>query len=203
MYQSLALAADIVVVNVLMVLTSLPIVTMGASLRAGNYVIGQLVNDEGSHPARTFFRQFRRHWRTSTIWWLIVLVLGLLGIFEWNILSADLIGEAASFGFRAGLVSGGLILGGISAWLFYNESRQPQKLKAAFLDAALATIRFLPRTLIALGLGVFPFVVLTLAPEQWFAILAFYVVMGWALSVYLFHLVARGAGGPTAITTKE
>lgn len=191
LYQSFMLAADIVVVNVLMVVTSLPLVTAGASMRAGNFVISQLVADEGSRPARTYLREFRSQWRTSTMWWLILLALGALGAVEWWLLSGGTSGGFLPLVLRAGLVSAGLLLVSISAWLFYLEARTPRRLRDAFVSAALAALRSLPATLVALVLATAPLILLNLAPERWFTLLAFYLIIGWALSIYVFQLVAR------------
>ncbi|QOQ38575.1 DUF624 domain-containing protein [Trueperella pecoris] len=196
LYQSLALAADIVVVNVLMILTSLPLLTAGASFRAANYVIAQLVQEEGSQPARTFLTQFTKHVKTSTLWWLITVLLGSLGLLEWLMLDAVEVGANVDFAFRAGLMSAALIVAGISLWLFYFEAKRPRNFTTAFTNSALAALRFLPRTLVGVTMLALPAALAVVVPERWFAIVGFYLIIGLALTLYLFQLLVRHVVSP-------
>ena len=70
-YGALSLAADLVIVNVMMLVAMLPVVTGGAALRAATVVITQLLNNEAGTPVRTFLREFTRKWKASTVWWFI------------------------------------------------------------------------------------------------------------------------------------
>lgn len=196
LYQSLALAADIVVVNVLMILTSLPLLTAGASFRAANYVIAQLVEEEGSQPARTFLTQFTKHVKTSTLWWLIAVLLGSLGLLEWLMLDAVEVGANVDFAFRAGLMSAALIVAGISLWLFYFEAKRPRNFTTAFTNSALAALRFLPRTLVGVTMLALPVALAVVVPERRFAIVGFYLIIGLALTLYLFQLLVRHVVSP-------
>lgn len=196
LYQSLALAADIVVVNVLMILTSLPLLTAGASFRAANYVIAQLVEEEGSQPARTFLTQFTKHVKTSTLWWLIAVLLGSLGLLEWLMLDAVEVGANVDFAFRAGLMSAALIIAGISLWFFYFEATRPRDFTTTFTDSALAALRFLPRTLVGVAMLALPVALAVVVPERWFAIVGFYLIIGLALPLYLFQLLVRHVVSP-------
>lgn len=196
LYQSLALAADIIVVNVLMILTSLPILTAGASFRAANYVISQLIEEEGSQPARTFLTQFTKHVKASTLWWLIAVLLGSLGLLEWLMLDAVEVGANADFAFRAGLMSAALIVAGISLWFFYFEAKRPRDFTTTFTDSALAALRFLPRTLVGVTMLALPAALAVVVPERWFAIVGFYLIIGLALTLYLFQLLVRHVVSP-------
>ena len=76
-YGALSLAADLVIVNVMMLVAMLPVVTGGAALRAATVVITQLLNNEAGTPVRTFLREFTRKWKVSTVWWFITTALML------------------------------------------------------------------------------------------------------------------------------
>lgn len=65
--------------NLLWLVCSLPIVTMGAATTALYYVTLKIARgDEESSVARMFFRSFRENFRQSSVLWLILLVMGLV-----------------------------------------------------------------------------------------------------------------------------
>jgi len=63
--------------NLLWLLCSLPIVTLGASTTALYYASLKIIRDEDAHVGTLFFRSFRENFRQSTVLWLILLAVGL------------------------------------------------------------------------------------------------------------------------------
>lgn len=63
--------------NLLWLICSLPIVTIGASTAALYYVSLKIVRGEEGLIAPTFFRAFRENFRQATVLWLILLGIGL------------------------------------------------------------------------------------------------------------------------------
>lgn len=69
---------DIMILNLLWVICSIPIVTIGASTTAVYYVTLKLVRDEESSTIKSFFKSFKENFKQSTIIWLILLAAGAL-----------------------------------------------------------------------------------------------------------------------------
>lgn len=69
---------DVMILNVLWLICSIPIVTVGAATTAVYYVTLKLVRDEEGPTIRSFFRSFRENFRQATILWLILLIVGAL-----------------------------------------------------------------------------------------------------------------------------
>ncbi|MBQ5977630.1 MAG: YesL family protein [Oscillospiraceae bacterium] len=63
--------------NLLWIICSLPIVTIGAATTALNYACLKIVRDEDSHVGAMFFRSFRQNFKQATVLWLIMLGAGL------------------------------------------------------------------------------------------------------------------------------
>lgn len=63
--------------NVLWLICSLPIFTIGASTTALYYVCLKIVRDEDSNVAAQFFRSFKENFKQATVIWLIMLGVGL------------------------------------------------------------------------------------------------------------------------------
>ena len=76
------------ILNILWVLTSLPVVTIGASTTALIYACMKLQNDEG-YPTANYFRSFKENFRQATIIWIIYVLIGALlvwGLVFWNLM---------------------------------------------------------------------------------------------------------------------
>lgn len=74
--QMLMTVGDLIIVNILFLLCSIPIVTMGAA-QAGLYTAARVITDkeDDSSPAKAFFRGFRSGFLKITLIWCVFLVL--------------------------------------------------------------------------------------------------------------------------------
>ena len=71
---------DVLIVNLLWLVCSIPIFTIGASTTALYYVTLRLVRDEDGYTFRSFFKSFKENFKQATIIWLIFLaVIMILG----------------------------------------------------------------------------------------------------------------------------
>lgn len=68
---------DMAVLTALWVVTSLPIVTIGASTTALYYVALKLAKDQEGYLVKDFFRSFRENFKQGTGVWLILLAFGI------------------------------------------------------------------------------------------------------------------------------
>ena len=73
---------SLIVLNVLWLVCSLPVVTMGASCAALYQVLGKLIAGEDGHVARQFFRAWGENWKKATPVWLILLAVAALCGFD-------------------------------------------------------------------------------------------------------------------------
>ncbi len=67
--------ADLLWLNLLTLICCLPIVTVGASLTAMNYMALKIVRNEECYITRGFFKSFRENFRQATLIWLILALL--------------------------------------------------------------------------------------------------------------------------------
>ena len=63
--QFMGKLADIIILNVLLVVCSIPIVTAGAAATAFYYVMLKLVKNEESYVFRSFLKAFRENFKQS------------------------------------------------------------------------------------------------------------------------------------------
>ena len=76
--RALSKLADLMWVNILTMVCSIPIFTIGASFTAMHTVVYKLYKNEEGYITREFFKAFRSNFRQATLMWLIYLALGLL-----------------------------------------------------------------------------------------------------------------------------
>ena len=67
--------ADLIILNILVIICSLPVFTIGASMTALHYVVLKMVRNEEGYIIKSFFKSFKQNFRQATIIWLILLVL--------------------------------------------------------------------------------------------------------------------------------
>lgn len=68
---------DLILLNILWIVCSIPVFTIGASTTAVYYVTLKLARDEGDSTIRSFFHSFKSNFRQATAIWLILLALAL------------------------------------------------------------------------------------------------------------------------------
>ena len=66
--------ADLIILNLLFVICSIPIVTFGAAYSAKYYVAMKKIRGEETGTVVPFFKAFKRNFKQSTIVWIIMLV---------------------------------------------------------------------------------------------------------------------------------
>ena len=136
--------ADLMILNILFLVTSLPVVTVGAAWTALSYVTLKMVRDEEGAIVRSYFRAFRQNFRQATVLWLGVLAIGAVLVLDFRVLSGA---EAAWAGFlrlALGLLAAALVM--ILQYLFPVLARFDASLKDTLKNAALLALAHLPKT---------------------------------------------------------
>lgn len=73
---------DVLVINFLWIICSIPIVTIGSSTTAMYYVTLKLARDEDGYTIQSFFKSFKENFKQATAIRLIFLLTGLLLAFD-------------------------------------------------------------------------------------------------------------------------
>lgn len=73
--QALGKMADLMWLNVLTLICCIPIVTVGASLTALNYMALKIVRNEECYITRGFFKSFKENFKQATLIWLLMIVV--------------------------------------------------------------------------------------------------------------------------------
>lgn len=141
--------SDMVILNVLCILCSLPMVTVPASLCAAFHCTRKLLRGEGSGTAGMFFDALRASFRRVTLPGLSALALTLLLATELRI-ARQMPGGMGSF-FRVGLGAALLLWLGVAVWLIPAAQRFEKSWKGTIMLSAALAIANLPVTVLMLA----------------------------------------------------
>lgn len=145
--------ADLMILNLLFLLSCIPVVTIGAAWTALYYVTLKMVRDEEDSIVRGFFRAFRRNWKQATILWLMVLGLGAVMVLDIRFLNA--MGDSAT---AAAMKTAVEILGVLGLmvlqYLFPGLARFEASTGNTLKNACLLAVGNLPKTLLLSGAAV-------------------------------------------------
>ena len=83
--RGLSDAVDAIWINILMLVTSIPIVTIGAALTAGHDAARRSLAGEGT-VTRNYFTAFRSNFVKATGYWLIFGIAGAISVYSWIVL---------------------------------------------------------------------------------------------------------------------
>lgn len=89
LYKFMMQFMDLLVLNFMWLLCSIPIVTIGASTAAASAVAMKMAKDEEGYIAKQFLKEFKRNWKQGTILWALLLVASYGLYLDFQILGAS------------------------------------------------------------------------------------------------------------------
>ncbi len=137
--------ADLMVLNILFCVTSIPLITIGASWTALYSVTLKMVRDEEGSVSRSYFRSFRQNFRQATLLWLGVLVVLALLVLDIRVLNGMSEGTAPGL-FRVGVEILALLGIMVLQYLFPSLARFEASLADTLKNACMMALAHLPKT---------------------------------------------------------
>ena len=146
--QFLSRAADLIWVNLLVLVCSIPVFTIGASLSAMENIIYKLLHNEDVAVTKEFFQAFAKNFKQATLVWLIILVVeGALG---YDVYYARQIGTNVSEAMLTVAVILFVLVFAMMLYIFPMQSHYYNKTKDLFKNAAILVIVHPVRTILML-----------------------------------------------------
>ena len=139
--RALSVTADLILLNLLTILCSLPVVTLGASLTAMNDVLIRIVRGEEGYVVKGFFRAFAGNFKKGTLLGLLVLLCAALLWFDYR--------AAAAYipPLRVGIIAIAVISLAVAYYAFPLLARYENTFGAMLKNAVSLSILHFPRTL--------------------------------------------------------
>lgn len=150
--KALSTAADLLMLNLLTLICSLPLLTIGAAFTAMYEVMIRSVCGDECYIVRPYFRAFAANLKRGLL--LSLILLAAAGVLYFDYLAA--LTYIPPMG--VGILAISIIVFAISLYVFALEARYENSLGGTLKNAAALSVAFFPRTLgmvlISLGLWV-------------------------------------------------
>lgn len=184
--KALSRIADLAILNILWLICSLPVVTMGAATTALISMTLKMTDDKEGYIFRDYFKAFKRNFKQSTIIWLMILIImAVLGadyyiMCRWN--------SGLKYCMLTAVMLASLILLFVGLYIFPLIAKFENTIKEYLKNAFFMSIRHLPYTaLLVLIFGMQVFVDYSmLADIQYFPIL---ILFGESAFVYVMSYI--------------
>lgn len=179
--------SDLFLLNILWILFSLPIVSIGASTSALYTVTLKMVRNEESYIFRSFIKAFRQNFKQATILWFLFAAVGGVLYFNLYVAASGKI-FAQNFFFIIFTIMTILYLM-IGSYLFPVQARFDTNVLRILKISAYLSLRHLGFTIAVLAITILPFLVVAL----YLYLLPIFIIIAVSgsafLSSFLFHRI--------------
>ena len=139
--QGLSIVADMLILNLLTLICSLPLLTAGTALTAMNDVVIRVVRQEEGSIVRDYFRAVRSNFKNGLLFGLLLLIAGGLLYFDY------LCARAYVPVMRYGIAAFAVLLLALTVYSLALFARYENRLGQTIKNAAALAIAYFPRTL--------------------------------------------------------
>lgn len=176
--------ADIVLLNLLFLVCSLPMITIGASLAALYQACDDMAEGEFVSAFRNFFGAFRKQLKNSIKIWLVFLLTGCLLIFDliflggtggrnvWSIIG---IGVGSLF----------VLWEMIFCYIFPVLLKKGGSIGEMVRESMLLAVRNFPYTIIMVLFNIIPFLCFILGGQVLISVIPLYLLFGFGLTAFI------------------
>ena len=185
---ALSRLADLMLLNLAVLVCSLPVLTIGASAAALFAAVRDLINERGGSILRAYFVHWRREARRATLLFLPFLLPFAVILFDLLLLyqhpSAPLLDRGLLAASAVAFL--GVYLGSLQMFAYFDDS-----IRRTWLNGAKLFIARLPHMLFAMALLLLPFVLLLLSPDTFFRLFIVFLLLGVSGPVFVLQLMLR------------
>lgn len=184
---ALSRLADLMLLNLAVLVCSLPVLTIGASAAALFAAVRDLINERGGSILRAYFVHWRREARRATLLFLPFLLPFAVILFDLLLLyqhpSAPLLDRGLLAASAVAFL--GVYLGSLQMFAYFDDS-----IRRTWLNGTKLFIARLPHMLLAMVL-LLPFVLLLLSPDTFFRLFIVFLLLGVSGPVFALQLMLR------------
>ena len=176
----LARLVDLVILNVITILYSLPLITAGGALTAMNYVLLHLYREDESYVLRMFRKSFRENFRQGIPEGLLVLAAAAITVVDMMALHGSDSRTATLMMIVITVIA--VMIFVTSVYMFALQSRYENTVGQTILNAARLAVTYLPRTA---GMAVIWLIWIMILVFLYKAASLFFLIFGLSLPGYL------------------
>jgi uncharacterized membrane protein YesL len=171
--------ADLMIINILTILCSLPLITVGPAFRAAHYVCLKIVRDEECYIIRSYFKSFKENFVQGTLIW--IMILAAAGILAGDYFIITKSGLEFSRVLKIAIIVVGVVVVFMTVYVFPSLAKFDNTIWATIKNSFLMSIWQFPKTILMLIIYVAP-IILAIFVYQAIPVV---MLLGIAVPVYL------------------
>lgn len=177
---------DLMILNVLFLITSIPVVTIGMSMTVMYKIILRRMRGESCYVIREYFRECGNEWRQSTKLWGLFVVTGGLLLFD-ILYSKNLPG---ALNIAIGILA--VLWCFVAIYAFPLQARFHNSIKNTLKNALLLSLQNLPATLIMVLLNSIPVICIVAGVFVTMIAMPIFCVIGFSLTARINGIFLSG-----------
>jgi uncharacterized membrane protein YesL len=178
---------DIIFLNILFIIFSLPIITIGASYSAMEYTFMKQQRESDAPLFKTFVRSFKSNFKQSTISWIIILALSIIIGVDIHTFGPNGVMSFSPFYYL--FIFAAIVLAFMALYIFPVISAFENKLKNLWIQSFFLAAKNVPFTLMMCVLIIAP-IYLTISSGIYFMLFfSLWIVFGFGLVGYLLSII--------------
>ena len=180
--QIISRVTDLILLNIIFLITSLPLFTVGAATTAMYTLCFQMMREEGSGILKSYFRAFKENFKQGTAIWLVILLIVLPALFYFDrVFRMDGILRFASLFFMLIAAAGLLTAGYVFPWISQFRNTAAQSLQ----NALILSITHLPRSVCILVINLLPVILWAVNYDLFEKISFLWLALYFAAAAYM------------------
>jgi len=184
LYEFLSKIADLIIVNLLFIICSLPIVTIGAATTALYGVTKKMASNSEGYIFRSYFKLFKENFKQSTIMWIILLVLSLIPTADLYIINYMPKGLLPTV-LRGFMLAAALAILFVFLYAMALQSTFENTVKNTLKNAFLMGIGHFPWTLLIVAITLLPIILLVTLGSAASSVIYVMSFVGFSVLAYL------------------
>lgn len=194
--------ADIIILNLLVMVTSIPIITIGASMSAMHYVLIKMVKNEENYIMKMYFKSFKENFVQGTLLWLIELVV--LGVFVGDFYILTHSDVTLPWVVTVAIFAVGVIVLMTAMYIFPLQARFVNTIRGTLKNSFFMMILNFPKSILMFILYFLPLVLLYISDYAMPFLIMFGIAAPGLGAAYLYKKVfERFEPQPEAVTADE
>ena len=180
--QKMTFVTNLLIVNVLWLLCSIPILTIGASTTAMYSVLFAYRRKETDSVVKPFFAAFKKAFVKSTICWIVLFILGIALGYDILLL---IHGAEMQLFLCIPVILVGLLVIIVGAYLFPQLALFDNKLMTMVKNSFLLFMLYPIQSITVIILTLFPWILLLFIPQLFWFTLLLWTLIGISVFAYI------------------
>lgn len=149
--------ADLLILNILMMICCIPVITVGAAFTALHYVILKMIRGEEGYLFKGFFKSFVQNFKQATMIWFLMLVV--IAVYIGDSLIFNYSGLSFPKPLVVVVVAVGIVALLVAMYIFPLLARFENTVRNTIKNAALLSFANLPKTLLMALFYALPYII--------------------------------------------